>query len=146
MELFAKGRFLMKTIYLSRNFQPIAVSTHKPGDVYRDIVLGECRRLTAKRLCLAGERYGKDSDAFLGLLRAIVDASEGGEYDGRAIESWYGLVGMAAPEKKPGDLHRVRCPACNAWHWALEEDGALWEGGVCGICWSRNYLTTPYSG
>ncbi len=84
----------MKTIYLSRDFRVVVVSTYKPGDIYNDPRFGECRRVTASRLCLAGERAGIDSEAFQELLKAISDVAENDQYDGRAVESWFGLVGL----------------------------------------------------
>lgn len=133
----------MKTIYLTRTFQPVVVTAVVPGDLHADPVHGDCRRLTARRLCLAAERMGKESDAFLALLGAIDDVTERGVYDGREVADWYGLVGLAAPKMRAPELVKTVCPKCKATHFALEEEGGLWNGGVCGECLD---LYTPYSG
>lgn len=130
----------MKTIYVSRSFTPCIISAHTPGDAYRDPVLGDCRRLTAKRLCLLAERAGKESDALQGVLNAIVEAAKEGVYDGRDIDSWYGLVGMGIPCPPNDGMVRVKCPECKAWHWALEEYGCIWDNGICGECASRKFI------
>ena len=124
----------MKTIYLSRRLDPVAVDAVNPGDIYSDPVLGDCRRLTARRLCLAADRAGKESVAILGLLAAIGGAVVDGMYDGRAVADWYGLVGVAMPERRPAALVRVVCPQCKAAHYALDEDGEIWGGGFCSEC------------
>lgn len=127
----------MQTIYLSRTFQPVIVSSPHPGDVHADPVLGDCRRLTAKRLCLAAERAGKESVAVLGLLRAICDVAEKDQYDGRAVDDWYGLIGLPAPVS---ELIAVVCPRCGINHYAREEKGKLWNDGLCLDCgWERMY-------
>ncbi len=130
----------MKTIYLSRDFRIVTVSTYKPGDIYNDPRFGECRRVTASRLCLVGERAGADSDALHGILKAISDVAENNRYDGRAVESWFGLVGIEPPKGRPPELVKVTCPKCKKVHWALEEKGRIFEDGVCGLCWSKHYM------
>lgn len=127
----------MKTIYLSRTFQPITITAIHPGETHLDPVWGECRRLTAKRFCLMAERAGKASDAILGLLGAISKAAEEDVYDGRTVGDWYGLVGLPAPEKKPDELVGVACPECGQRHLALEHGGRLWNDGVCDECWEK---------
>ncbi len=131
----------MKTVYLSRDFRPVSVTTHKPGDLYRHPIFGECRRVTASRLCLVGERLGVDSEAFLGLLNAIIQNAENDQYDGRPVESWFGLVGLEPPQPPPSELVKVKCPECGVPHWALEEKGRLFENGLCGSCWPKNFFT-----
>ncbi len=107
---------------------------------YRHPDFGECRRVTASRLCLVGERAGIDSEAFQELLKAISDVAENDQYDGRAVESWFGLVGLEPPKIKAPELVSVRCPRCRTVHWALEERGRIFEDGVCGPCWSKHYI------
>jgi hypothetical protein len=130
----------MKAIYLTRTFHPVTVSTHKPGEIYQHPALGECRRVTAQRLCLAANRLGRTSESILGLLRAIGGAAVNGCYDGRTVESWYGLVGLLPPAEEPDRMVTVQCPTCGITHWALEEKGQVFEGGVCTDCWSRHYI------
>lgn len=130
----------MKTIYLTRAFRPLTVSTHKPGDIYRHPDFGECRRVTASRLCLAGERLGIESEAFHGLLKAIVQNAEDDQYDGRSIESWFGLVGVEPPRPAEPELVWVKCPECGIVFLCLEEKGRLFDDGVCLSCRSRHYL------
>lgn len=120
----------MKTIYLTRQCQPLVIQAPMPGDSHIDPVRGECRRLTAKRFCLAAERAGKDSDALTRLLDAISEAAENGCYDGRKIRDWYGLVGREMP-KENGDLIFGVCRRCRAKHWYA--DPALAE--ICFDCW-----------
>lgn len=130
----------METIYLDRRFHPIIVDAPVPGDVHADPVLGDCRRLTAKRFCLAAERAGKESKLIVGLLRAIDGVAVDGSYDGRPLDSWYGLIGMAAPTRIPPRLVPVQCPECGQSHFSVEERGRIWNGGLCAWCWSRGWL------
>ena len=127
----------MKIIYLSRDLACAVVDTPAPGDVYRDASLGDCRRLTAKRLCLAAERAGRKSIAILGLLRAIDGAAEDGMYDGRAVDDWYGLIGLSPPRRAPAVLAPVPCSRCGMTHYALDDDGEIWLDGVCATCWTE---------
>lgn len=106
----------MKTIYISRNLQSIAVSSTVPGDTYRHPVMGDCRRMTAKRFCLAAERAGKESDAALRLLAAIGEAAVDGVYDGRAVNDWYGLIGVQPPGDSDG-MEMGTCVRCGRTHW-----------------------------
>ena len=121
----------MKTIYLTRNFQPVTISAVKPGTVYRHPEFGECRRLTARALCLASERLGKESDAFLGLVKAIAGAAEKEEYDGRQVDDWYGLVGLQRPRGEVGDLKLGICSRCGRRHWYGVEE----LQDLCFDCW-----------
>ena len=123
----------MKTIYLTKNFLPVVVETTTPGDVYGCPVNGDCRRLTARRFCLAAERLGVTSTFVVGLLDAITGVCVDGHYDGRSIGSWYGLVGLEYMEKTvdPNLLTRKICPECGVVHWASAE----WIGGeICVDC------------
>lgn len=133
----------MKTIYLARDFSPLVIDAFVPGDSHADPARGDCRRLTAKRLCLASERMGKKSAAILGLLAALGGVAEKGAYDGRAVEDWYGLLGLAAPAKPEPRLVPSRCPRCGVAHYSLEENGELWNGGVCGDCLLTQCYTPP---
>lgn len=121
----------MKIIYISPSFNPLSVSVSIPGDIHIDPVWGECRRLTAKRVCLAAERAGKESDAFLALLAAITGAAEKGAYDGRAVRDWYGLVGLEMPEVKEGELEYGVCNMCGVGHWY----GIIELRDICFDCW-----------
>ena len=143
----------MKTVYLDRHFRPLCIDLPQPGDVHHDPVLGDCRRVTPSRLCLAAERAGRESDALLSLLRAIGKASVSGSYDGRSLESWYGLVGLEVPpppslETQLDALMETTCPKCGIVHWCLpEDDGSLPDGGVCLDCqpaWVPNYSNNNY--
>lgn len=135
----------MKIIYLSQSFQPVTVNLPAPGDSYRDPVLGDCRRLTASRFCLAAERMGKDSDAFLGLLAAIVEASEKtNEHDqpisnGRTVESWYGMVGLdyGILRELMSTLRKTTCPQCKKTHWCVIDFAGYPK---CATCWTSYFL------
>lgn len=138
----------MKTIYLNRSFMPVVVKTVVPGDIHIDPVFGDCRRMTAKRFCLASERAGKESDALHELLKAVLEAAENDVYDGRAVKDWFGLVGLSPPEPpppQPASLEEVICPKCHCHHWTLFENGKVWQNGVCGRCWSKNFYPCPAS-
>ena len=137
--IFAKILIAMKTIYLSRLFTPVIVDTPFPGDVHLDNDKGECRRLTAKRFCLAAERMGRESESIVGLLEAIGGLAENGAYDGRPLDSWYGLVGLPPALHSPS-LVPIQCPECNETHFSLKERGEVWNDGLCAWCWSRGWL------
>lgn len=124
----------MKTIYLTRAFQPLVVDAPAPGDSHRHPDFGDCRRLTASRFCLAAERAGKGSEAILGLLEAVRRVAKDDIYDGRPLESWYGLIGLPLPPPKEPEYVRTICPKCGAVHYPLVEDGEVWNGGYCLIC------------
>lgn len=125
----------MQTLYLDRQFSPVAVASANPGDRYHDAARGECRRLTAERLCMAAQRLGNESNALLALLAAIRGASLAGRYDGRSVRDWYGLVGLDYEEARREELAFARrvCPACGRVHYANGE----YEGEtLCGECWA----------
>jgi len=127
----------MNIIYLTRTLSPVSVTCTVPGDTHMHPDYGECRRLTAKRFCLVRTRAGIESDAFQGLLKAVCEHAYDGMYDGRSIEYWYGLVGLDPPEP---EMVKVKCPECGAIHYALKENGKIWENGVCGECWSKHFF------
>ncbi|MDR1519042.1 MAG: hypothetical protein LBU23_02720 [Planctomycetota bacterium] len=139
----------MKTVYVNRFFSPVSVEAVRPGDIHDNPVLGVCRRLTARRLALAAERAGRDSEAIQGLLRAIGEAAPDGRYDGRDIADWYGLVGLTPPPPPTIDddlarLEPINCPGCHVAHWCRREaDGSLYNRGYCEDCyWLIQYEPT----
>lgn len=129
----------MPTIYISRNFDPVTIDAVNPGDAHVDLVRGECRRLTPRRFVLAGERLGIGSEAFLRLVEAIGNSTSNSVYDGRSLESWYGLVGLDYVARKD-ELTRTVCPKCKCFHNVLEEHGRLWNDGICVDCWSKEFI------
>ena len=129
----------MKNVYLDRHFRPLAIDIPQPGDTCHDPVMGVCRRLTPRRLCLAAERLGKDSPAFTSLLDAINEvATPDGSYDGCSLDSWYGLVGLTPPHPDRR-LEWTTCPDCGKNHFALNEHGRLFDDGLCGECATQNF-------
>lgn len=131
----------MKTIYLSRHFLPVVITAHVPGDLHMDFIQGDCRRLTAKRLCLAAERMGKESVAFLALLGAIGEVAENGVYDGRTVADWYGLIGMTPPACDAENLEYSVCADCGRGYWY----GVPEYRDVCFDCAHGPWYTPKYS-